>query len=95
MTLKAGDFQIYNINLHLNGGKTEKDVKIRLEQVEDLRKRLETGSKINSILISGDFNTEIEEIKDYFNTKLNLTYTFKSGNLYNTENRVQYRNRDG
>lgn len=92
--------EFYNINVHLNGGKTDKDKKVRDEQLQNLLQALNEPpyrAKSN-IILSGDFNTDIAEVKSFIETNFNLTAHLGSqgGNpLYNSENRVQFRNRDG
>ena len=56
-----------NINVHLNGGKTEADKEIRTAQLTNLVEVLngdERLSKIQTRVISGDFNTDISEVKE-------------------------------
>ena len=70
---------------------------IRKEQLQHLSnylKECQFDDKSN-IILSGDFNTDIDEVQEFVNTNLGLTYTFEKGANYNTENRLQYRNRDG
>ena len=74
---KTGE-KVHNINVHLNGGKAEKDKLIRNDQLEHLRKFINECKfeESSHIVLSGDFNTDIDEIKEFVNTNLGLTYTF-------------------
>jgi hypothetical protein len=50
---------------------------------------------MKNIILSGDFNTELPEVKSFIETDLSLIPHLDGKARYNTENRVQHRNRDG
>ena len=83
--------------MHLNGGKTDKDKSIRNAQLENLQTKLGSAPFTNktNLIISGDFNMDISEVTPFLVSKLTLQPHFDAGSAYSTENRVQYRNRDG
>jgi endonuclease/exonuclease/phosphatase family metal-dependent hydrolase len=72
------DKEFLNINVHLNGGKTEKDQKVRLDQLKNLvaEMQLEPFSHITNRVISGDFNTDISEVEEILKDQLQMTYAF-------------------
>jgi hypothetical protein len=61
-----------NVNVHLNGGKTDKDRDIRTAQLKNLFKmRQENPFKdVQNMIVSGDFNTEISEVDDSLSQNL-------------------------
>jgi hypothetical protein len=50
---------------------------------------------VENLVVSGDFNTEISEVDQSLSENLNLQYVYEGETPFNSENRVQYRNRDG
>jgi hypothetical protein len=89
--------EFLSINVHLNGGKTEKDQNVRLDQLKNLvdEMQLEPFSNVSNRVITGDFNTDISEVEGILKDKLQMTYAFEGEKPYDSENRLQYRNRDG
>ncbi len=75
------------VNVHLSGGHSGKDHKLRLEQIEILT--TQAKEQKSPIILTGDFNHEILEIyqllKDH---DLVLRFIHEKIPLYNTENRV-------
>jgi hypothetical protein len=89
--------QFYNVNLHLSGGKTDKDKSTRNAQLENLQNKLGSAPYTNktNLIISGDFNMDISEVTPFLVSNLTLQPHLDTDSTYPTENRVQYRNRDG
>lgn len=88
------------INVHLAGGATEKDEQTRVLQMEKIKEEIakerEESEVIIPMLIAGDFNHDINEAKKKVDG-LELRFIHDSGSypIYDTENRVQKRERDG
>ena len=84
--------------MHLKGGNTDKDKGFRNEQLENLQTKLGSAPYTNktNLIISGDFNMNISDITPFLTSKLTLQpHVDQKESTYPTENRVQYRNRDG
>ncbi|CDW83185.1 UNKNOWN [Stylonychia lemnae] len=84
-----------NCNLHLSGGKTEEDRLTRQTQLNLIRDH-PIWKDNYPIILGGDMNTEIEElVKLVKEVREELQYIHTAETLYNSENRIQSRNRDG
>ena len=85
-----------NINVHLNGGASGKDKLIRTQQFNHLKAQ-EFWKQSYPVILGGDFNTDIEEVQENLGETLKneLKYIHTKETKYNTENRVQRRERDG